>query len=332
MDEIEQSNEEMILAFLAEGGEDYVSGAALSDKLGLSRTAVWKHVEQLRKLGYRIDAQASRGYRLLEVPDRLTALEVGPLLATREFGRTLHHYDQAESTNSKAFELAHEGGSNGEVIVTEHQTAGKGRRGRSWVSPAGKSLAMSVILRPEIAPSRAPELTLVAAVALAQTLNDTGVEATIKWPNDVQIGGKKVAGILTELSADVERVHFIVLGIGVNLNADAADFPPEIAEIATSVQVVRRTPVHRALFVAALLAQLETWVDTWTDEGFEPVRAAWKQLSSTLGQEVLVRADNRELRGVAEDIDASGALLLRVGDKLERVLSGDVEQLRARKS
>lgn len=332
MDDIEQSNEEMILAFLAEGGEDYVSGAALSDKLGLSRTAVWKHVEQLRKLGYRIDAQASRGYRLLEVPDRLTALEVGPLLSTREFGRTLHHYDQVESTNSKAFELAHEGGFNGEVIITEHQTAGKGRRGRTWVSPAGKSLAMSVILRPDIAPSRAPELTLVAAVALAQTLKDTGVEASIKWPNDVQIAGKKVAGILTELSADVERVHFIVLGIGVNLNAEAADFPPEIAEIATSVQVVRRTPVHRALFVAALLSQLETWVDTWADEGFEPVRAAWKELSSTLGQEVLVRADNRELRGVAEDIDPSGALLLRVGDTLERVLSGDVEQLRARKS
>lgn len=332
VDEIEQSNEEMILAFLAEGGEDYVSGAALSDKLGLSRTAVWKHVEQLRRLGYRIDAQASRGYRLLEVPDRLTTLEIGPLLATRELGRTLHHYETVESTNSKAFELAHEGGFHGEVIVTEHQTAGKGRRGRAWSSPAGKSLAMSVILRPEIAPARAPELTLVAAVALSQTLRDSGVEAKIKWPNDVQIGGKKVAGILTELSADVERVHFVVLGIGVNLNAETGDFPPEVAEIATSVQVVRRSPVHRALFTAALLGQLETWVDRWTDEGFEPVRAAWKELSSTLGEEVLVRADNRELRGIAEDIDPSGALLLRVGDKLERVLSGDVEQLRARKS
>lgn len=330
--ETEESNEEMILSFLAEGGEDYVSGAVLSDKLGLSRTAVWKYVEQLRRLGYRIDAQASRGYRLLEVPDRLTSLEVGPLLVTRELGRTLHHYDEVESTNAKAFELAHEGGFHGEVIVTEHQTAGKGRRGRSWSSPAGKSLAMSVILRPEIAPARAPEITLVAAVALAQTLKDSGVDAVIKWPNDVQIGGKKVAGILTELSADVERVHFVVLGVGVNLNAEAADFPPEIAEVATSVAIVRRNVVHRALFVAALLGQLETWLDTWTELGFEPVRAAWKELSSTLGQEVLVRADNRELRGVAEDIDASGALLLRVGDKLERVLSGDVEQLRSRKS
>ncbi len=332
VDATELSNEEMILSFLAEGGDDYISGAALSDKLGLSRTAVWKYVEQLRKMGYRIDAQSAKGYRLLEVPDRLTTLEVGPLLATRELGHTLHHYEQLESTNAKAFELAQEGGSHGELIVTEHQTAGKGRRGRSWVSPAGKSLAMSLILRPEIAPSRAPEVTLVAAVALAETLRDSGVQADIKWPNDVQIAGKKVAGILTELSADVERVHFVVLGIGVNLNAELSDFPPEVAELATSVNLTRHNPVHRALFTAALLAKLEQWLDTWTDDGFEPVREAWKTLASTLGQEVLVRADQRELRGIAEDIDPSGALLLRVGDKLERVLSGDVEQVRSRKS
>ena len=191
---------------------------------------------------------------------------------------------------------------------------------------------MSVILRPEIAPSRAPELTLVAAVALAETLRDSGVEATIKWPNDVQIGGLKVAGILTELSADVERVHFIVLGVGVNLNVDVAEFPPEIAEIATSVSAARKSPVHRALFAAALLAKLEQWLDTWTEEGFEPVRSAWRALASTLGQEVLVRSEQRELRGVAEDIDSTGALLLRVGERIERVLSGDVEQVRTRKS
>lgn len=322
----------MILSFLAESGEDYVSGSALSDKLGLSRTAVWKHVEQLRKLGYRIEAQASRGYRLLEVPDRLTSLEIGPLLSTRELGRTLHHYESLESTNAKAFELAHEGGFHGEVIVTEHQTQGKGRRGRSWSSPEGKNLAMSVILRPEIAPSRAPELTLVAAVALVETLKDSNVDARIKWPNDVQINGKKVAGILTELSADVERVHFVIVGIGVNLNSELKDFPPEVAELATSVSLNRPSPVHRALFTAALLGKLEEWFEIWSEQGFEPVRTAWKKASSMLGQEVLVRADAKELRGVAEDIDASGALLLRVGDKVERVLSGDVEQLRTRKA
>lgn len=328
----ELSNEEMILSFLAEGGDEFVSGAALSDKLGLSRTAVWKHVERLRELGYRIDAQPARGYRLVEVPDRLTALELLPLLATRELGRTVHHYESTESTNRVAFELAQDGAFHGEVVIAEGQTAGKGRRGRSWSSPPGKNLYCSVILRPEIPPARAPELTLVAAVALAETLREAGGDAGIKWPNDVQLGGRKVAGILTELSADVERVQFVVVGLGVNLNATADDFPAELAEVATSLKLARGAEVPRALFTAALLTRLEQWLDTWAEEGFAPVRAAWKKLSTILGHEVLVRSEQKELRGIAEDIDDGGALLLRVGDTVERVLAGDVEQVRARKS
>ncbi len=329
---VELSNEEMILSFLAEGGDDFVSGAALSDKLGLSRAAVWKHVETLRRLGYRIDAQPSRGYRLIEVPDRLTSLELAPLLSTRELGREIHHFETTGSTNAEAWRLAEEGAINGEVVIAEHQTEGRGRRGRTWVSPKGSNLYLSGVLRPEIPPARAAELTLLAAVALAETLREAGAPATIKWPNDVQIDGRKVAGILTELSADVDRVHFIVLGIGVNLNTAPRDFPPDVAEVATSLMAARGQPVPRALFTAALLTSLEAWLDRWADQGFGPVRSAWRKLSSTLGQEVLVRSDANELRGVAEDIDDSGALLLRVGNKLERVFAGDVEQLRTKKS
>lgn len=329
--EAELSNEEMILSFLAEGGADFISGATLSDKLGLSRTAVWKHVETLRKLGYTIEAQASRGYRLLKVPDRLTSLEVDPMLGTRELGRTLHHFEALPSTNAQAFELGHDGAVHGEVVIAESQTAGKGRRGRTWVSPPGKNLAMSIILRPDLPPTRAPELTLVAAVALAETLREAGAEAEIKWPNDILLEGKKVAGILTELSADTERVHFVVVGIGVNLNCVPADFPDDVRTLATSVLERRGQPVPRALFTAALLTKLETWLDRWTDEGFEPVRAAWKALAPLLGTEVLVKADAKELRGVAEDLDPSGALLVRVDGRLERILAGDVEQLRAKR-
>ncbi len=328
--EAELSNEEMILGFLAEGGTDFVSGAALSDKLGLSRTAVWKHVETLRRLGYEIEAQPARGYRLLQVPDRLTSLELSPLLMTRELGRTVHHYETLPSTNAKAFELAHEGALHGEVVVAEAQTAGKGRRGRTWVSPKGKNLALSVVLRPEIAPARAPELTLLAAVALADALEGAGTSPTIKWPNDVQLGGRKVAGILTELSADTERVHFVVLGLGVNLNAEPADFPDDVRPLATSVLEARQQKVPRALFTSALLSRLEDWLDTWQASGFEPVRQAWKRRSTLLGHQVLVRADAKELRGVAADLDDSGALLVRVDGRLERVLAGDVEQLRPR--
>lgn len=328
----EQTQEELILSFLSEGGGDYTSGEALSSKLGLSRTAVWKHVEALRAKGYRIEAVSARGYRLVAVPDRLTSLEVGPLLDTHDLGRTIHHHESLASTNEKAFRLAQDCAEHGEVVVAEQQTAGKGRRGRTWVSPPGLNLYFSAILRPDLPPQRAPELTLVAAVALAESLRDAGVEAAIKWPNDVHIDGLKVAGILTELSAEPERVHFVIVGVGVNLNSQAEHFPEELRATATSLSLALGQPVLRARFAASLWKRLEEWLDLYLDTGFDAVRARWKALSSTLGQDVLVRTDRQELRGRAEDIDPSGALLVRTAEgSLERVLAGDVEQLRPRR-
>jgi len=327
----EQTQEELILSFLSESGGGYTSGEALSNKLGLSRTAVWKHVESLRAKGYRIEAVPARGYRLVLVPDRLTSLEVTPLLDTNELGRTIHHFESLPSTNEKAFRLAQDGAEHGEVVVAEQQTAGKGRRGRTWVSPPGLNLYFSAILRPELPPQRAPELTLVAAVALAEALRGAGADAAIKWPNDVQVGGRKVAGILTELSAEPERVHFVVVGVGVNLNSRAEHFPEELRATATSLSLALGQPVPRARFAASLWTRLEQWLDVYLETGFDAVRARWKALSSTLGQDVLVRTDRQELRGRAEDIDPSGALLVRTeGGSLERVLAGDVEQLRPR--
>jgi BirA family biotin operon repressor/biotin-[acetyl-CoA-carboxylase] ligase len=202
-----------------------------------------------------------------------------------------------------------------------------------WVSPPGLNLYFSVILRPELPPQRAPELTLVAAVALAETLREAGGEAHIKWPNDVQIEGRKVAGILTELSAEPERVHFVVLGIGVNLNAQPEHFPEDVRASATSLAQARGRRVSRALFAANLWTRLEEWLDLHQEVGFDAVRQRWKALSSTLEQDVLVRTDRQELRGVAEDIDEAGALLVRTPEgSLERVLAGDVEQLRPRRT
>ncbi len=327
----ERTYEELILGFLVEGRDDFLSGEALSDKLGLSRTAVWKHVESLRGKGSRIDAVPARGYRLMDVPDKLSPLELTPLLSTHHLGQGLHFHESLPSTNETAFRLATDGAEHGEVVVTEQQTAGKGRRGRVWASPSGLNLYFSAILRPDLPPQRAPELTLVAAVALCEVLREEGAEASIKWPNDVQIGGKKVAGILTELSAEPERVHFVVLGIGVNLNAGPADFPPELAETATSLCMALGRRINRALFTAALWGRLEEWLDLHQDVGFDPVRQRWVELTGTLGQEVRVRTDRSELRGVAEGIDDSGALLVRTADgRLERVLAGDVEQVRPR--
>src|SRR5512144_425991 len=218
-------SEELVLGFLAEAGEEFVSGEAISDKLGLSRTAVWKHVEQLRSQGYRIDAMPARGYRLREIPDRLTPLELRPLLATRDLGQVLHCHDEVSSTNDVARELAEADAAHGEVVVAEWQSAGRGRRGRQWASPPGRNLHLSAVLRPELPPQRAPEITLVA---LCDVVRQAGVAAGIKWPNDLLASGRKLAGILTEMAAEPDRVMWVVLGIGVTLNARPADFPPEL--------------------------------------------------------------------------------------------------------
>jgi BirA family transcriptional regulator, biotin operon repressor / biotin---[acetyl-CoA-carboxylase] ligase len=326
-----RDSEELVLAFLAEAGDEYVSGEAISDKLGLTRAAVWKHVEALRGLGYRIDAIPARGYRLAEVPDRLTALELRPLLNTHDLGQVLHAFDEVDSTSDRAKALAEEGAAHGEVVIAERQTSGRGRRGRPWVSPPGRNVYLSAILRPDLPPSRAPELTLVASLAVCDALRQAGVAAGIKWPNDVLVGERKIAGILLELAAEPERVHWLVLGVGVNVNARAEDFPEELRGEATSILIERGEPAPRALFVAALLTGLEAWVDVHDEQGFAPIRDAWRARSVTLGREVSVRADERELVGTAEDIDEQGALLVRDRSGVHRILAGDVHLLRARR-
>jgi BirA family biotin operon repressor/biotin-[acetyl-CoA-carboxylase] ligase len=322
---------EQVLAFLAEAGDDVVSGEAISDKLGLTRAAVWKHVEALRGQGYRIDAVATRGYRLVHVPDRLRALELRPLLNTHDIGQVLHCFESIGSTSDHAKALADEGAAHGEVVVAEGQTEGRGRRGRSWVMASGRNVAFSVVLRPsELPTARAPELTLVASLAVCDALRRAGVDAGIKWPNDLLVGGRKIAGILTELAAETDQVQWVVVGVGVNVNAREEDFPPELRGQATSILLERGQPAPRALFLAACLTLLEEWYDRHAEEGFEPIRQAWKERSVTLGREVLVQIDGREVVGRAEDLDAAGALLVRTESGLERVTSGDVALLRPR--
>ena len=324
-------SEELVLAFLAEAGDEFVSGEAISDKLGLTRAAVWKHVEALRAQGYRIDAIPARGYRLAGVPDRLGALELRPLLNTHDVGRVVHWYEELGSTNDRARELADDGAEHGEVVVAEKQTAGRGRRGRSWASPARKNLYFSVVLRPDLPPARAPELTLVASVALCDALRHAGVNAGIKWPNDLLApDGRKLAGILTELAADPDRVEWIVLGAGVNVNARREDFPAEVRDQATSVLLERGQAAPRALFAAACFTALEEWLDVHAEQGFGAIRDAWRERTVTLGREVLVKVDEREVTGTAEDLDETGALLVRTAAGVERIVSGDVALLRPR--
>ncbi|MFN0061665.1 MAG: biotin--[acetyl-CoA-carboxylase] ligase [Myxococcaceae bacterium] len=328
--EVSENPEAAILSFLAESGDEYASGEALSGKLGLTKADVWKYVEALRHQGYRIDTVPARGYRLVSKPDTLSALELSWRLETHDIAQRVDYLAQVVSTNARAVEWALSGAPHGAVVIAETQTDGRGRRGRKWESPAGLNLYCSLVLRPDLPPVRAPELTLVGAVAVADALRGAGIEAVIKWPNDVCVGERKIAGLLTELAAERERVQHVVLGVGVNLNAGPSDFSPEVSAFATSLRQELGHPVDRAVFAAALFNRLEHWLDLHEEDGFAAIGRAWRDMATTLGTEVLVKMEGEELMGQAVDIDETGALLvLPAGaEKPVRVVAGDVQQMR----
>jgi BirA family transcriptional regulator, biotin operon repressor / biotin---[acetyl-CoA-carboxylase] ligase len=314
-------SDERLLALLQSG--EFVSGEQIAEALGVSRAAVGKRVAELRRRGFQIAATPRRGYRLDGVPDALTADVMLPRLTTAWLGRAWRHHASIGSTNDDAAAWARAGAPAGAVVVADEQTHGRGRLGRRWHSPPGESLYLSVVLRPPLPPHRVPPLTLAAGVAVAEALLAFDVTPTLKWPNDVQLDGKKVAGILTEMSADIDHVHHLVVGIGVNLNARA--FPDEIAAIATSVALQRAAPVTRAEFAAVLCARLENWFNQFIADGATPVVAAWKQHARFFGRRVQVTAGRDRLEGVAEDLEDDGALRLRLDDgRAVRIVAGEV--------
>lgn len=314
-------------------GEPLVSGERLSDTLGISRAAIWKQVEQLRARGYRIDAQHARGYRLAGVPDRLLPEEIVPRLRARRLGRRIVHFEETDSTNVQALRLAREGAPEGTLVVAERQTKGRGRLGRSWVSPAHVNFYGSWILRPTMPPADAPQLSLAAALALARALEPLAPgRVAIKWPNDCLLDGRKVAGILTEMDAELDRIRAVVLGIGVNLNATARAFPPELRDVATSVRLATGHRIDRLAFTAALCDALEGVYDRVLHEGFGAVIADWNAFSCLTGREVTVDCAGQRTTGRVRGLDASGRLELDVGTngggsggvRIARIVAGDV--------
>ena len=256
---------------------DGLSGAAIGRELRLTRAAVWKHVSQLRRAGYEIVGTPSRGYRLLSGPDRLSAAEIRPHLTGDVLGREIHWAETVDSTNTWARHLARAGALEGTVAIAEGQTAGRGRLGRRWFSPPGVNVYMSVVLRPPLPPARAPQLTLVAGSAVAATIAAiAGVRPALKWPNDVLLAGAKVAGLLTEMDSEADRVAFVVLGIGVNLNAPADELRQAVGIPATSILATTGRAVGRAAFVGRLLAELEGRYRRYLAEGFATLREEWE--------------------------------------------------------
>ncbi|MCG8431549.1 MAG: biotin--[acetyl-CoA-carboxylase] ligase [Candidatus Omnitrophica bacterium] len=313
--------QERILEFLRKK-DNYVSGDYIAQRLGVSRQALWKHIQGLKDMGYEILAVPHLGYRLEAVPDRLFTFEVKHNLNTQFVGRRIRYFDRVASTMDAAVRAGHEGSPEGTVIIAESQSKGRGRLGRQWVSPKYKGIYLSVILRPRIMPSEASILTLIAAVSLCDVIKEeTGLEARIKWPNDILLGRKKVGGILTELNGEMDRVHFVVIGIGINVNSDKR----ALAAGATSLKEQCRHRVGRLSLLQAVLRQLEKDYLVYGRGGVESLCERWREHSLTLGRRVRVVSRREEIDGEAVDIESDGGLLIRQDSGVTRkVTSGDV--------
>lgn len=313
-----------ILELLRSVGDGFISGEDIAGKLGVSRTAVWKHINELKRAGYDIVSQPHRGYALREAPDILLSNELRPLLNTVTIGREIIHYDAVSSSNNEAKRLAIAGAKDGTVVVAEEQGAGKGRLSRGWFSPHGKGIWFSVIIRPPFLPQDAPKCTLMAAVAIVRAVRKYGLDLGIKWPNDILYEGKKLVGILTEMNAEMERINYIVIGTGVNVNIWPEDFPEEVRDIATSLAMAKGEEIPRKELFARILNAFDDLYQSVLKEGFASVLDEWRQYTVTLGRVVNVVGVKETFYGDAVDIDEDGALLIETPGGIRKVLAGDV--------
>lgn len=308
------------------GQEGPLSGAEMSKALGISRNAVWKHIKSLQRQGYHIKAKSASGYRLVEVPKHLTQWEIRAGLGTEQIGTRIYAFSQVTSTNEVAFRLALDGAQEGAVVVAETQTKGKGRMGRLWESPAGLNIYLSVILRPRIVPSKIPLITLMTAVACAEAINAAVcLTPNIKWPNDLFIEGRKLGGILTEADMELDRINFVVVGMGINVNMHRSAFPSSIQDRATSLQVTLGREVSRVNLIQDILRHLEQWYMRLGQGKEDEIRRRWEELSLVKGRELEVAFMGEVVRGTAVELDEDGALLVQTSSgTIKRVVAGDV--------
>jgi len=319
--------DEKILKLLRERSPDFLSGEEMSQRLKVSRAAIWKRVRGLRSLGYEIEASTRSGYRLVRSPDLLTPAEVKPLLKTKWLGKTIHYFESLDSTNSTAYQLAMEGAREGDLVIAEGQTRGRGRLGREWFSPPFLNLYLSVILRPKIPLQQASLITLMAAVATSGAIERfSGLRPSIKWPNDILMSSRKVAGLLNEVRSETDRIHFVILGIGVNLNVDRREMPHEVQKMATSLKEEMGQTVSRKAFLQSLLSELEKGYTLFLKEGGEAILKTWRERARIEGKEVRVTSFGETLVGRAVGVDPYGALILKTrGGERKRVVAGDVQ-------
>ncbi len=302
----------------------FLSGEELARKCGISRTMVWKHIKSLERDGFGIEAVPSQGYRITSTPDILRKADIKQGLKTRVIGKELILLSEVSSTNTIAQEMAISGAPEGTVVIAETQTSGKGRLGRKWISPKG-NLYLSVILRPDIAMHKAPLVTLMGAVAVASAIRKKcRLDPGIKWPNDVLLSGKKVCGLLSEMSAEQDRIRYLVLGIGVDVNMELRALPADIEAVSTTLAREAGKEIDRTLFLRHLLRELDSWYASFLANEQDVLRE-WMSLNMTVGSRVQVSGAGRIVEGLAQRIDSEGRLVIRQDDgSIQTVAAGDV--------
>lgn len=325
--------------------DGYLSGDHISQRLGVSRQALWKHIQELKEAGYDIIAVPHLGYKLISCPDRLFPQEISRHLNTKFIGRKIHYFDSAQSTMDLAVESGIKGAPEGTVIVAETQTKGRGRLGRGWFSPKYKGLYLSLILRPNILPNQSPILTLLAAVSICEAIKETaGLETQIKWPNDILIHGKKAGGILTELNAETDEIRFLVIGIGLNVNSDTKTLPAGSTslkeQLEENVHPVRNITfsgkknkisngVNRVELLQEILRKIEDNYYLFHKRSSAPIIDKWREYGVTLGKRIKVTSHKEHIEGIAVDIDIDGGLLVRKDSGVtQKVMAGDVVHCR----
>ena len=307
--------------------EHGVSGSYLCRRLHISRAAVWSHIESLRDMGFEIVASPHRGYQLIKTPDKLfTDDMMSKIGKVNVIGRKITVLDQTTSTNDEIEKAAINGHDEGLVVFAESQTRGRGRMGRRWSSHAGKGLWFSVLLRPNLTPGECTQLTAATATALTRAIRDkTYITPEIKWPNDLMIHGKKVSGILTEMSAELDSVRFVIVGIGINVNQTTSEFPPEIESSSTSLKLATGANISRTDLAIEILRELDRDYSRIVSGKFSSVADEWASNCSTLGKQVEINIGQRRFTGQAEALDEAGSLLIRTEHgRVERITSGDV--------
>ena len=317
--------QEKIIDFLKKK-QAYISGDAMSERLGISRQALWKHIQELKDKGYDIVAVPHLGYRLISSPDRLFAFEIKRALRTKFLGSQIHYFEELGSTMNVAMQLGVQGAGEGTLVVAESQRKGKGRLSREWFSPKYKGIYASLILRPKILPLQASILTLLTAIGICEAVKAIcGLEPRIKWPNDILMRDKKLGGILTELNAEMDRIKFVVIGIGLNVNNEKKS----LTEGATSLKAENKEELSRVGLLQEILLKIEENYSVFQKKGATPIIEKWRQYSVTLGRRVKVHYQKDYVEGQAVDIDSDGGLLIRTDSgTMEKVMAGDVVHCR----